>query len=44
MIGLQDVNEAYAKVRSGDVRFCYVIDMASLKAEMERAAVEDIDA
>ena len=33
VIPIQDVNEAYKKVKSGEVRFRYVIDMASLKPE-----------
>jgi alcohol dehydrogenase (NADP+) len=32
LIGIQDVNEAYDRVRNGAVRFRYVIDMASLKS------------
>jgi len=32
MIAIQDINEAYRKVQQGEVRFRYVIDMASLKA------------
>jgi uncharacterized zinc-type alcohol dehydrogenase-like protein len=32
MIRIQDINDAYSKVEKGDVRFRYVIDMASLKA------------
>ena len=31
IIAIQDVNDAYKKVEDGDVRFRYVIDMASLK-------------
>jgi uncharacterized zinc-type alcohol dehydrogenase-like protein len=40
IIAIQDINEAYKKVKSGDVRFRYVIDIASLKQEMaeEQAA------
>jgi len=34
MIRMQDINDAYKKVIEGDVRFRYVIDMASLKEEM----------
>jgi uncharacterized zinc-type alcohol dehydrogenase-like protein len=34
IIRIQDVNDAYKKVEKGDVRFRYVIDMASLKEEM----------
>lgn len=30
MLRIQDVNEAYTRVENGDVRFRYVIDMASL--------------
>jgi alcohol dehydrogenase (NADP+) len=37
LIPIQDINKAYKKVESGDVRFRYVIDMASLKAELEDA-------
>jgi len=38
MIRIQDINDAYKKVENGDVRFRYVIDMASLKEEIEDAA------
>jgi uncharacterized zinc-type alcohol dehydrogenase-like protein len=38
MIRMQDINEAYKKVEKGDVRFRYVIDMASLKEEIGDAA------
>jgi uncharacterized zinc-type alcohol dehydrogenase-like protein len=31
VIQMQDINDAYKKVERGDVRFRYVIDMASLK-------------
>jgi uncharacterized zinc-type alcohol dehydrogenase-like protein len=34
MIRIQDINDAYKKVENGEVRFRYVIDMASLKEEM----------
>lgn len=34
VIRIQDINDAYRKVENGDVRFRYVIDMASLKEEM----------
>ena len=34
MIRIQDINDAYKKVEKGDVRFRYVIDMASLKEEI----------
>ena len=37
IIPIQEVNDAYKKVESGDVRFRYVIDMASLKSEREAA-------
>ncbi len=33
VIPIQDVNDAYRKVEQGEVRFRYVIDMASLKTE-----------
>ena len=35
VIAIQDINDAYKKVEKGDVRFRYVIDMASLKLEQE---------
>jgi uncharacterized zinc-type alcohol dehydrogenase-like protein len=38
LIDIQDVNTAYKRVKNEDVRFRYVIDMASLKREMEAAA------
>ena len=38
VIDIQDVNDAYKKVKNEDVRFRYVIDMASLKREMDEAA------
>jgi uncharacterized zinc-type alcohol dehydrogenase-like protein len=34
VIAIQDINDAYKKVEKGDVRFRYVIDMASLKHEL----------
>ena len=34
VIAIQDINDAYKAVEKGDSRFRYVIDMASLKAEM----------
>lgn len=37
MIRIQDVNDAYKKVEKGEVRFRYVIDMASLKEEIAGA-------
>jgi len=33
VIPIQDINDAYKRVKSGDVRFRYVIDMASLKEQ-----------
>ncbi|RYF73012.1 MAG: NAD(P)-dependent alcohol dehydrogenase, partial [Comamonadaceae bacterium] len=36
VIPIQDVNDAYKKVEKGDVRFRYVIDMASLHKEAVR--------
>ena len=33
IIDIQNVNEAFKKVVKGDVRFRYVIDMASLKRD-----------
>ncbi len=35
VIPIQDVNAAYKKVESGEVRFRYVIDLASLKKERD---------
>ena len=37
VIAIQDVNDAYKRVKKEDVRFRYVIDMASLKPEMTEA-------
>lgn len=37
VIPIQDINDAYKRVKEGEVRFRYVIDMASLKREMEEA-------
>ncbi len=37
VIPIQDVNNAYKRVKEEDVRFRYVIDMASLKSEMQEA-------
>jgi uncharacterized zinc-type alcohol dehydrogenase-like protein len=31
MIPTDDINDAYKKIESGDVRFRYVIDMSTLK-------------
>jgi len=33
MLRIQDLNEAYARIEQGEVRFRYVIDMASLAEE-----------
>ncbi len=33
IIAIQDINDGYKKVLNGDVRFRYVIDMASLRLE-----------
>jgi uncharacterized zinc-type alcohol dehydrogenase-like protein len=33
MIGMQEINEAYERLLKGDVRYRFVIDMASLKGE-----------
>ena len=33
MLRIQDLNEAYARIERGEVRFRYVIDMASLAGE-----------
>ncbi|MDJ0277673.1 NAD(P)-dependent alcohol dehydrogenase [Sphingomonas sp. 2R-10] len=38
VIPIQEINEAYKKVKSGDVRFRYVIDSASLAQEKAEAA------
>jgi len=38
LIPIQEINEAYKTVKSGDVRFRYVIDIASLKREQAEAA------
>jgi uncharacterized zinc-type alcohol dehydrogenase-like protein len=35
LIDIQDINAAYQKVESGDVRFRYVIDMASLQKDTD---------
>jgi alcohol dehydrogenase (NADP+) len=37
VIPIQDINAAFKRVKNEDVRFRYVIDMASLKTEMEDA-------
>ncbi len=34
VIPIQEVNEAYRKIKKGDVRFRYVIDIASLRGEL----------
>ena len=33
LIPIQQINDAYKAIEQGDVRFRYVIDMASLKEE-----------
>lgn len=38
VIAIQDINDAFKRVEKGDSRFRYVIDMATLKAEMADAA------
>ena len=38
VIPIQEINEAYKKVKEGDVRFRYVINIDSLKREMADAA------
>ncbi|MFC0406643.1 NAD(P)-dependent alcohol dehydrogenase [Roseomonas elaeocarpi] len=38
VIPIQEINDAYRKVERGDVRFRYVIDIASLRAEEVEAA------
>ncbi|WP_267396602.1 MULTISPECIES: NAD(P)-dependent alcohol dehydrogenase [unclassified Sphingomonas] len=38
LIPIQEINEAYKKVKSGDVRFRYVIDAASLAQDKAEAA------
>ena len=37
VISIQDINDAFQRVKDEDVRFRYVIDMASLKREMAEA-------
>ena len=37
VIPIQEINRAYKEIEAGDVRFRYVIDMASLKAELAEA-------
>jgi uncharacterized zinc-type alcohol dehydrogenase-like protein len=37
VIPIQEINEAYKRVKDGEVRFRHVIDMASLKQEMAEA-------
>ena len=37
VIPIQDVNKAYKRIENGDVRFRYVIDMASLREDQEAA-------
>ena len=38
MIQIQDINEAFERVLKSDVRYRFVIDMASLKQSRERAS------
>ena len=38
VIAMQDVNEAHARVEDGEVRFRYVIDLATLKQERAERA------
>jgi uncharacterized zinc-type alcohol dehydrogenase-like protein len=38
VIPIQEINEAFKRVKAGEVRFRHVIDMASLKREMAEAA------
>jgi uncharacterized zinc-type alcohol dehydrogenase-like protein len=35
VIAIQDINDAYRKVEHGEVRFRYVIDMSTLKANAD---------
>jgi alcohol dehydrogenase (NADP+) len=37
VIPIQDINQAFKRVKEGEVRFRHVIDMASLKPELEEA-------
>ena len=37
VIPIQEINEAFKRVKEGDVRFRYVIDVASLRQEMVQA-------
>ena len=37
VIQIQEINDAYKHVEKGDVRFRYVIDLASLKQDMQPA-------
>lgn len=37
VIPIQEINEAYKKIKNGDVRFRYVIDIASLREELAAA-------
>lgn len=34
MIAMQDINEAYGRMLKGDVKYRFVIDMASLRQEI----------
>jgi alcohol dehydrogenase (NADP+) len=40
LIPIQEINEAHRRVEHGDVRFRYVIDIASLRAEEAEARVD----
>lgn len=42
IINIQNINEAYQKVTNGEVRFRYVIDMASLQQEKNKPATKPI--
>ena len=35
LINIQDINQAYERLLKGDVRYRFVIDMASLKKQAE---------
>lgn len=42
IINIQNINEAYQKVTNGEVRFRYVIDMASLQHKKNKPATKPI--
>jgi uncharacterized zinc-type alcohol dehydrogenase-like protein len=44
IIPMQDINNAFKNVERGDVRFRYVIDMASLKQDIAAKAGVHADA